>query len=142
MFEAYKPNYELWKIEFEKNKVDENTILVWHSCGWWFIVRWLSENFHVIPKKVILVAPWLDPESSKKNNFFDFKIQPNIKDSNWKITIFESTNDSGDVQERIKILQNVLENSVLKTFKNYWHFCYNDFWTQEFPELLKEVLNF
>jgi len=28
MFEAYNPNYEVWKKEFEKNIIDEGTTLI------------------------------------------------------------------------------------------------------------------
>ena len=59
MPEAHKPDYDKWKKEFEKFDVNSETILVGHSCGGGFLIRWLSENKIKI-KKLILVAPWLD----------------------------------------------------------------------------------
>ena len=44
MPETWKPNYNKFKKEFEKNKIDEDTILIGHSCGCAFIVRWLGET--------------------------------------------------------------------------------------------------
>ena len=41
---AYMPNYTTWKKEFERFDIDSETILVGHSCGGGFLVRWLSEN--------------------------------------------------------------------------------------------------
>lgn len=35
----WQPDYEKFKAEFEKYDVDENTILVGHSCGCTFLVR-------------------------------------------------------------------------------------------------------
>ena len=74
MFKCYQPKYELWKTEFEKNEIDEETSLVGHSNGAGFIIRWLSENKDVRVDKVILVAPWLDPTNRKGSEFFDFVI--------------------------------------------------------------------
>ena len=72
---AYMPNYTTWKKEFERFDIDSETILVGHSCGGGFLVRWLSEN-DVKVGKVVLVAPWLDPEKRRgaDNDFFKFEM--------------------------------------------------------------------
>lgn len=44
MPDAYAPNYDKWKSEFERMEINENTVLVGHSCGGGFLVRWLSWN--------------------------------------------------------------------------------------------------
>lgn len=59
--EPYEPVYEKWCSIFDQFKIDEETILIGHSCGAGFLVRWLSEH-KVNVSKVILVAPFLDPE--------------------------------------------------------------------------------
>jgi len=60
MPEPWEPKYELFKKEFEKYNVNENTILIGHSCGCAFLVRWLGETKQRI-NKLILVAPWKIP---------------------------------------------------------------------------------
>jgi predicted alpha/beta hydrolase family esterase len=40
----WAPDYYAFKKEFEKYQVDENTILIGHSCGCSFLVRWLGET--------------------------------------------------------------------------------------------------
>jgi predicted alpha/beta hydrolase family esterase len=40
----WNPLYKEWKGEFEKLNVDEDTILIGHSAGGGFLVRWLGEN--------------------------------------------------------------------------------------------------
>jgi len=57
MPEPWEPKYESFKQEFEKYDVNENTILIGHSCGCAFLVRWLGETKQKV-KKLILVAPW------------------------------------------------------------------------------------
>ena len=66
MPEPWSPDYNKFKTEFEKYKVGENTILIGHSCGCAFLVRWLSETKQKI-KQLILVAPWKVP--NKKDKF-------------------------------------------------------------------------
>lgn len=52
----WTPNYESWKKIFEKNKIDDDTILIGHSAGGGFLVRWLDETKRKI-KKLILISP-------------------------------------------------------------------------------------
>src|SRR3990167_5671396 len=66
MPEPWAPNYEAFKKKFETLDVLENTVLVGHSCGCAFLVRWLGESKQKI-KKLILVAPW---KVSKENESF------------------------------------------------------------------------
>ncbi|HNT29477.1 MAG TPA: alpha/beta hydrolase [bacterium] len=141
MFKAYKPDYQEWKTEFEKNAITPETILVGHSCGGGFLLRWLSENKKAIVNKVILVAPWLDPDKRKGNGFFDFTIDPNLGARAGQIIVFESTNDEKDIYASLKMIKRSIKNITVRTFENYGHFCYEDLGTDAFPELLEAVLD-
>ena len=55
----YEPEYKTWKREFERHEVTSETVLVGHSCGGGFLIRWLSEHPDVKTGKVFLVAPHL-----------------------------------------------------------------------------------
>src|SRR3989344_2987707 len=57
----WEPEYEKFKKEFDRCEVNEDTILVGHSCGAAFFVRWLGETKRKV-LKLILVAPWKIPE--------------------------------------------------------------------------------
>lgn len=57
----YELDYATWAREFERFDVTPETVLVGHSCGGGFIVRWLCEHADVHVGKVVLVAPWTDP---------------------------------------------------------------------------------
>lgn len=61
MPDPWVPSYQKFKTEFERYEVGENTILVGHSCGSAFLVRWLGETKRKI-FKLILVAPWKIPD--------------------------------------------------------------------------------
>jgi len=132
----FAPNYDQWKDEFERQRVDENTILVGHSCGAGFLVRWLSEADTRV-KKVVLVAPWLDPER-EIGRFFDFTINSEMdKKVNDGIDVVYSTNDSDDTHKSLHLLRDHLPAARYHEFVNYGHFCLGDMGTREFPELLE-----
>ncbi|MFA6136057.1 MAG: alpha/beta hydrolase [Candidatus Paceibacterota bacterium] len=137
--EPYKPVYEKWCSVFEQFKIDENTMLIGHSCGGGFLVRWLSEN-KVKVGNVVLVAPWIDPNHYLKTNFFDFKIDPNLAKRTKKLIIFESNNDFKEIQKSIDILRTKLKGANFKKFKNMGHFISSSMKTDKFPELLKELI--
>ena len=102
MYKSYSPKNDLWKEQFEDNKINEDTILVGHSCGGGFLIRWLSENKNIKVGIVILVAPWLDPNNRKQNNFFDFEIDSNLVFRTKKFLIFNSDNDKEDTKKKFR----------------------------------------
>lgn len=140
MFKCYEPIYESWKAEFEKNKINEETILVGHSIGAGFIIRWLSESKNVNVENVILIAPWLDPDNRKENEFFNFEVDSDLVSRTKKILIFHSTNDHREMQETLEIIKNEIKDVKVRVFENYGHFTYSSMGTKKFPELLEEIL--
>ena len=139
----WQPRYEIWKKELERFEITPETILVGHSCGGGFIVRWLSENKDKNVGKVVLVAPWLNPENnpvSDTADFFDFEIDPNLVERTKGFIIFNSDNDMATIQKSVGILREKIKGCGYREFSNHGHFCYNDLKTEEFPELLEELL--
>jgi predicted alpha/beta hydrolase family esterase len=145
---SFYPEYDIWKTELERFPIDEDTILIGHSCGGGFIVRYLSEN-NIKVGKVILVAPWLGimktddtkwDDDPFDETFFKFDIDRNITEKTAGITLFESTNDVNMVQESIKILKDKVDDMKIVTLENRGHFTFEDLGTVEFPELLEEVI--
>lgn len=143
MLNAWKPEYEIWKKEFERYDITQDTLLVGHSCGGGFLVRWLSENKNVKAGKVILVAPWIDPNNAytASTGFFDFQIDPKISDRCIEIVIFISDDDQEDILETVNIIKKAaLKNLRIREFKAYGHFIPDHMKTDKFPELLEEIL--
>ncbi|MEI7539632.1 MAG: alpha/beta hydrolase [Candidatus Saccharibacteria bacterium] len=136
----FAPDYNAWKSELELLKPDENTILVGHSCGGGFLIRWLSDNPQVTVRKVVLVAPWLDIEK-KRSPLFDFSLRSNIVDqSKGGIDILYSTNDLLPIKTTMEYLRQNLENVNYHEFVDYGHFTLESMHTREFPELLRICL--
>ena len=136
----YFPEYEAWKSAFEQFPINDETILIGHSCGGGFIVRYLSEH-NIRVGKVVLVAPWLNPHHYLKNDMFDFSIDENLVLKTAGITIFNSKDDDGEIQESVAAIVSSVKDIKLVEFEHMGHFCYGDMGTDAFPELLNEALS-
>jgi len=137
---AYDPKYEEWKEEFERQVVDEDTLLVGHSCGGGFLLRWLSEENRTVGH-LVLVAPWLDRE--KVNGpLFEFDLDPSVESRiKGGIDLLYSTNDETSQQTSLEYLRQSGIDIRYHEFKDYGHFCLRDMKTREFPELLEICLD-
>ncbi len=139
MPEAYNPVYEEWAKELERFEVNEKTILVGHSCGGGFLLRWLTEN-KVKVNKLVLVAPWLDPQRKKSSDFFDFSLDSTLNDRVGEIHLLFSEDDKDDILESVKIIQLSIPEISIHRFTNHGHFCLSHMKTDHFPELLDIII--
>lgn len=137
---SWKPDYPTWQREFERYDITPETILVGHSCGGGFIVRWLSEHKDTKVRKVVLVAPWLDPDHADTTDFFEFEIDPDLVKRAARLTIFNSDNDYESVRKSVDKIREVIPDIGYREFHEYGHFTYEDMKTIEFPELLEELV--
>ncbi len=133
--EPYEPNYKKWCSVFEQFHIDEETILIGHSCGAGFLVRWLSEN-KVKVGKVALVAPWVNPATKKTSpGFFEFKIDSDMVERTKGLGLFISNDDDSEIQESIKLLKKTIQGVDLQELTSKGHFTMRDMKTDQFPEL-------
>jgi predicted alpha/beta hydrolase family esterase len=140
----FRPRYDEWKKEFERFDITSDTILVGHSCGGGFLVRYLSEHKDLQVGKVVLVAPWMNPESyevSDTADFFEFDIDPEFPSRTKGVAVFISSDDESSVVKTVDILKDKVNGLELHEYTDKGHFCLEDLGTVEFPELLKEVLS-
>ena len=132
------PSYNSWKEMLECFPLNEETILIGHSCGGGFLLRYLSEHkIHV--KRTILGAPWLDPFKEKDPEFFDFRIDPELI-FRTDLHMFYSNNDMETICLSVNQIREAVPNIKTRLFKNYGHFCYQDMGTDAYPELLNTAL--
>lgn len=140
MPDAYEPNYTKWLSVFSNFKIDENTVLVGHSCGAGFLIRYLSEN-NVKVGAVFLVAPWLDTGKTLSTNFFDFEIDKDLVNKTKSINLLYSTDDYADVLGSVNTIVDSVDGINIVKFENKKHFTFGDMKTKEFPELLDLILS-
>lgn len=89
--------YNEWKILFEKliDALDDDLILVWHSLGGAFIVKYLSEN--TVGKKIkkthILGAPFWSLENENLASFLRKGDLTNLEKQAWELFFYHSKDD-------------------------------------------------
>ena len=140
MPEPYSAKYEDWRDILNRFHPDEKTILVGHSLGGGFLVRWLSEANAKVGK-VVLVAPWLDPNKELETDFFNFLIDPQLVSKTESTAIFISDDDDKEELDSTERLKSEVENILVKEFKGKGHFILAHMGTEEFPELRDFLLD-
>jgi len=136
--EPWAPVYENWKKEFNKLNFDEDSILIGHSCGCAFLVRWLGETKRKI-EKLILVAPWKIPGEESDKEFYTYPIDITIKDRVNKIVMFTADDEELNGKKSLELFHKELGGEIIE-LKGRGHYTQGDMGTQEFSELLEEVL--
>jgi predicted alpha/beta hydrolase family esterase len=137
----YDPNYENWKKVFERFDINEDTILIGHSRGGAFLVRYLSEN-KIKTDKVALIAPSINIQDKEtENGFFNFEIDGAFPKRTKGVKVFYSTDDRGSVEETAEMLKNKILGAEFAEFSNKGHFTLGDMNTVEFPELKDFLIN-
>lgn len=137
---SYEPLWERWVKEIERYDITPETILVGHSCGGGFWVRYLSEHKDLKVGKVILVAPWIDVEQQDPNHFFNFEIDPNMASRTKELVVFNSIDDVMEIQTSISKLRKVITGIKYREFDDMGHFTHEYLPSDTFPELLEEIL--
>lgn len=136
-----EPDYPDWFREFNRYDVNEKTILVGLSAGAGFLLRYLSENDDVVVDKLLLVAPWIDPDRNY-GDFGEFVIDPTMQERCvGGIAVFYSSEDDDQVTRSLEMVRAALPRARYRDIPRYGHFMLgNKMTSPEFPELLEELL--
>lgn len=137
--EPWAPVYEKFRAEFEKYSVDESTILIGHSCGGAFLVRWLGDTKQKIDT-LVLVAPWKIPDPNKvgRDAYYEYSIDETIKDRVGRIVMFISDDEEEDGKKSVEIFHKAIGGKLIE-LSGRGHFTMDTMETDEFPELLGEI---
>lgn len=130
----WRLEYRVFREVFERYRVDEETVLVGHSCSTAFLVRWLGESRRRV-KKLILVAPWKFPESAE---LFNFEVDGSIRERVEEIVFFTSDNESELGKRSLEIYHRALDGEVIE-LPGRGHYDPDEV-GPEFPEILEVIL--
>lgn len=137
----YAPNYAQWASVFEQFRIDEETMLIGHSCGAGFLIRWLSEH-PVRVGKVALVAPWIDPSRERAREMFDdLRMDSGVAARTQGMRLFISSDDLQDKLDTAAILEREIPGIQTNWFIDRGHFTIRGMKTQCFPELVEYLLD-
>ena len=140
MPQPWAPDYAKFKLEFEKHPVSERSILIGHSCGCAFLVRWLGETKRKVDM-LVLVAPWKIPRAGDpvRQAFYDFPIDATIKSRVRRIVMFTSDTEQENGKRSLAIYHSALGGDVVD-LPHKGHYVIGDMGTCEFPELVDRIL--
>lgn len=121
----YKPIYEEWKKTFEQLDYSNLAMAVGYSAGAGFILKWLHENPNVSLEKLVLVAPWLDPDRSE-GDFLKFDLKPGALDKIKEVHLFHSEDDDDDIKESVRQIMQTFPNIKFHGYADKGHFRFQD----------------
>ena len=144
---ADNAHYTIWKIVFEKylhKFEDRDIVLVAHSLGTTFLLKYLSENsLHV--RELHLVAPFVsdtfqspDFHESTGTFTFDYESVHKIAPQCGKLWIWYSEDDDVCTSLHAEYLHKEVENSELKHISGRGHFNQSTFF-ELFEKLKKDI---
>jgi len=138
--QAFAPDYELWCKEVERFEITPETLIVGHSRGGDFWLRWLSENKDQKVGRVVLVAPSLGYLTEDDNYFGHFELDPDLAERTTGLSVFASDNDGEEMIRTAAEIRQKIRNVRYREF-HLGHFTSRSMGTTEFPELLEELLS-
>ncbi|MCG2700222.1 alpha/beta hydrolase [Candidatus Parcubacteria bacterium] len=131
--------YNEWKMLFKKIAflLDDNVILIGHSLGAIFLVKYLSENN--FPKKILatmLISPPYDDEGMENSlgSFILPKSLDKLNKQGGKIFVYQSKDDEVVPYSHLEKYKKALPNAIAREFKKRGHFN-----QPSFPELVKDI---
>lgn len=137
----YRPDYRAWRMTFERLALTKEALLVGHSCGGGFLLRWLCEN-RIKVKRTLLVAPWINPGSLRcVPGFFDFRWDTNLT-TRTELHVLYSDNDSEEVNESVRQILHRVPGVHRHRMPDAQHFCTTDFKSAECVAIKQIVLGF
>lgn len=137
--QAFAPDWELWRKEVECFEITPETIVVGHSRGGDFWLRWLSERKQQKVGRVVLVAPFLGYLTNDNNSFGHYELDPNLAERTAGLSVFASDNDAESMIRSVAEIREKIHSVQYREF-HLGHFTSRSMGTTEFPELLEELL--
>lgn len=136
---ASNAKYKEWKILFKKiiPHLEKKVVLVGHSLGAIFLVKYLSEN--KFSKKIlatILVSAPYDKDGSA-NVLGDFRLKKDLSrlwEQSERLIFFHSVDDEVVPFSDLLKYKEVLPEANFKEFKKRGHFL-----EKTFPEIIREI---
>ncbi|MCR4918138.1 MAG: alpha/beta hydrolase [Alphaproteobacteria bacterium] len=124
--------YDEWAEIMERQQIDSGTILIGHSAGGGFILKYMALHPKLKVKQILLVAPWIDTGHVNKFGFYaDFDMRGVVQQSVDGIDLLVSDNDILEMEKsRDKIVADI-PSIRTHVFPGYGHFV-----LPELPEIL------
>ena len=121
----YSPVYDDWVAVWERQNIRPDSVVVGHSAGCGFVLKWLAANPDVRLGKLVLVAPWLDP-ARKCGDFVQGELDAGLVARVGELHILASDDDMDSVQVSVARLVAFYAGAIIHRFEKHGHFCAGD----------------
>lgn len=134
-------NFESDAHILSRQDMNDETILIGHSCGGGLVVKYLSENPDIKIGHLILVAPWIDVHRQFPQYFNNFEPDPGLARRVRSMDLFYSMDDHyGEmILNSCDKLQAVYPDMRVHRFTDKSHFTGT---MTEFPEIWQVCAQF
>ena len=125
--------YDEWEKIMDFQDINPDTVLIGHSAGGGFVLKYLATHPELKIRQAILVAPWIDTEGLQPFGFYkNFDLNNDIvKQTKYGVDLMTSDNDMPEILTSAdKIMKNIPDIRVHR-FQNRGHFT-----DSELPEIL------
>ena len=126
--------YEEWAKIMDYQQIGVDTVLIGHSAGGGFILKYMAKNPGLKVRQIILVSPWIDTSGVNSHNFYkDFVMDDSIFErAKYGIDLMISDNDpTPEIGDGNKKIINEISKIRVHFFPNKGHFVLD-----KLPEIL------
>ena len=130
----YDPKYEGWRDVFERFIDNNLSVVVGHSAGAGFALKWLHENPGTKLAKLVMIAPYLDT-NREHGDFLRFDFDRGVLVNVKKVHLFVSDDDDEEILESVRRILDKAPNVNVHNYSGLGHFClkntgvsFDDFW--------------
>ena len=98
-------DYNQWATTIAPLSIGTQTILIGHSCGAGFWLKYLSVNPQIHVGQLILVAPWTDVEQAHPTFFANWTIDKTLPERCGRIDVFYSGLDDESILQTVDTIR-------------------------------------
>ena len=116
--------YDEWEKIMDTQDINSDTVLIGHSAGGGFILKYLALHPDIKVRKIVLVAPWIDVEGIQPFDFYkNFKLDNDIiNQTKSGIDLLISGDDDNDILTSVDTITKTMPDIRVHKFSGHGHF--------------------
>lgn len=124
--------YAEWEKVMDYQEITPDTVLIGHSAGGGFVLKYLSKHPELKVRQVVLVAPWIDVEDFQPFGFYkDLKLNHIMTQTEQGIDVMISDDDFPYIQSSVDEISKNIPEARIHRFSGRGHFT-----GAELPEIM------
>ncbi len=127
--------YDEWEKIMDHQDITPDTILIGHSAGGGFVLKYLSKHPKLKVRQVVLVAPYIDVEDTQPFGFYkDLKLDNIVTQTKLGVDIMISDDDFPYIKSSVDKISKSIPEARIHRFSGRGHFT-----GPELPEIMSII---